>query len=148
MTAMPLVIQGGMGVGISSWLLARTVASLGPLGVVSGTALDVSLARRLQLGDPGGHIRRALAHFPVPEIAQRVWDRFFIAGGKQPEDPFAPTRMHTADSTRAQQELTIVANFVEVRLAREGHSGLSALIISRRSSCPFWRLCTERCWPA
>jgi hypothetical protein len=29
------------------------------------------LARRLQLGDPGGHLREALAHFPAPATAER-----------------------------------------------------------------------------
>ncbi|MGD8321328.1 MAG: hypothetical protein PVJ02_12765, partial [Gemmatimonadota bacterium] len=36
----PVIIQGGMGVGISGWRLARAVSSRGQLGVVSGTALD------------------------------------------------------------------------------------------------------------
>ncbi|MGZ4664992.1 MAG: hypothetical protein ACXV5Q_08115, partial [Frankiaceae bacterium] len=61
------------GAAISSWqLLARSVAHEGALGVVSGTALDVVYARRLQDGDPGGHVRWALAQFPVPRIAERV----------------------------------------------------------------------------
>lgn len=63
-TSLPRIIQGGMGVGVSSWQLARAVAEAGQLGVVSGTALDVVVARRLQDGDPGGHVQRALAQFP------------------------------------------------------------------------------------
>ena len=51
----------GMGVAVSAWQLARAVSLTGQLGVVSGTALDLVLARRLQIGDPGGHMRRALA---------------------------------------------------------------------------------------
>ena len=61
-----------MGVSVSTWALARVVSQAGQLGVVSGTALAVVLARRLQVGDPGGDMRRALAHFPFPEIAARV----------------------------------------------------------------------------
>jgi len=57
----PLIIQGGMGAGVSNWHLARSVSKLSQLGVVSGTALDVILARRLQQGDPDGDIRRALS---------------------------------------------------------------------------------------
>ena len=53
MAFLPVIIQGGMGAGVSSWRLARAVSSTGQLGVVSGTALDVILARRLQEGDPG-----------------------------------------------------------------------------------------------
>src|SRR5579864_2965675 len=54
----PVVIQGGMGAGVSNWRLAQAVSRLGQLGLVSGTALDQILARRLQDGDSGGHIRR------------------------------------------------------------------------------------------
>lgn len=77
---LPRLIQGGMGVGVSRWTLAREVALLGQLGVVSGTALDTMLIRRLGLGDPGGHMRRAMAAFPAPEIAQRVLARYFRPG--------------------------------------------------------------------
>lgn len=66
---LPVLIQGGMGVAVSDWRLARAVSEAGHLGIVSSTALDAVMARRLQLGDPGGHIRRALAAFPVPEAA-------------------------------------------------------------------------------
>lgn len=47
----PAVIQGGMGIAVSSWPLARAVAMAGQLGVVSGTALDSVIARRLQDGE-------------------------------------------------------------------------------------------------
>ena len=60
----PRVIQGGMGVGVSDWKLARSVSSMGALGVVSGTALDILMVRRLEQGDQCGHVRRALAAFP------------------------------------------------------------------------------------
>ncbi len=50
-TKFPSIIQGGMGVAISGWPLANAVARRGELGVVSGTILEVVMARRLQLGD-------------------------------------------------------------------------------------------------
>ena len=78
---LPRIIQGGMGFGISDWHLAREVSQLGQLGVVSGTALDVAVARRLQNGDPGGHVLRALEHFPFSNMANRILDRFFLPGG-------------------------------------------------------------------
>lgn len=123
-TSLPVVIQGGMGVAVSSWPLARAVALTGQLGVVSGTALDVVLARRLQDGDPGGHLRRALDHFPVPEIADRIRERYFRPEGRLPKQPYAPTPQFTVRQTRAAQELAIVGNFVEVWLAKDGHDGL------------------------
>ena len=73
-----------MGVQISSWQLASAVARAGQLGVVSGTALDLALARRLQDGDLDGHYRRALAHFPDQAIVDRVLARYFVPGGPRP----------------------------------------------------------------
>jgi nitronate monooxygenase len=120
----PRIIQGGMGVGISNWRLARAVAREGELGVVSGTALDQLLTRRLQDGDPGGHMRRGLDHFPVPAMAESIWSRYFVPGGKDPRAPYAELPKPTLDSPRELTELSVVANFVEVFLAREGHDGL------------------------
>lgn len=42
--AEPIIIQGGMGVAVSAWPLARAVAETGQLGVVSGTGIDVVVA--------------------------------------------------------------------------------------------------------
>ena len=85
----PTIIQGGMGAAVSAWQLAKAVARTGQLGVVSGTALDSIMVRRLQLGDIGGHIRRALAEFPLPGMAERIVDRFFVEGGKPSDKPFS-----------------------------------------------------------
>jgi nitronate monooxygenase len=118
----PKIIQGGMGAGVSNWRLAQAVSKLGHLGVVSGTALDQILARRLQDGDPGGHMRRALAHFPVREMADRIEREYFIPGGKQERTPYKLMPMHEKDGPREREELCVVANFVEVFLAREDHN--------------------------
>ena len=83
-TDLPIIIQGGMGAAVSDWRLANSVSRTGQLGVISGTALDIILARRLQMGDPGGHMRRALAAFPIPEMAKRVLDKYFVEGGTLP----------------------------------------------------------------
>jgi NAD(P)H-dependent flavin oxidoreductase YrpB (nitropropane dioxygenase family) len=117
----PQLIQGGMGVAVSSWPLARAVSRLGHLGVVSGTALDVVLARRLQLGDPGGEIRRAIAAFPDAAAAREVLERFFTPGGKPAGAPFASVAMFAARPSRRLQVLAAIAGFVEVFLAKEGH---------------------------
>ena len=111
-----------MGAGVSYWGLAQAVSKLGQLGVVSGTGLDQIMARRLQSGDPGGHVRRALSHFPFPKMAQRILDAHFIPGGKAPDAPFRTAIMHGLHGRREPLELCIAANFVEVFLAREGHS--------------------------
>lgn len=111
-----------MGAGVSNWRLAQAVSSLGHLGVVSGTALEQIFARRLQDGDPGGHMRRGLDHFPFPEMAERIWKTYFIPGGKPAGGPYKTLPMREKDGPRDLLELSIAANFVEVFLAREGHA--------------------------
>jgi nitronate monooxygenase len=120
--SLPKIIQGGMGVGVSHWRLAQAVSKLGQLGVVSGTALDIVLARRLQDGDPGGHVRRALSHFCFPKMAQRILDALFVPDGRKDDAPYKSVGMHAIRSPRGLEELCIVSNFVELFLAREGHS--------------------------
>ena len=121
---LPPVIQGGMGVAVSSWRLASAVARSGQLGVVSGVALDAVLARRLQDGDPDGDVRRALAAFPVPEVAARAITRYFRPGGRPPGTPYTPVPRLALRQKQPGQELAILGNFVEVWLAKEGHDGL------------------------
>jgi nitronate monooxygenase len=115
---LPTIIQGGMGAGVSGWSLARSVSKAGHLGVVSGTAMDVILARRLQLGDPGGHMRRALERFPIPNVAQRILDRYYIPGGKLEDKPFRAKPVPAEKPSRHLEELLVAGNFVEVFLAR------------------------------
>ncbi len=110
-----------MGVGVSNWRLANAVSKLGQLGVVSGTALDTLLVRRLADGDPGGHMRRGLDAFPFPEMANRIWDEYYIPGGKAEGAPYKLPPMHQRRDLRKVVELCIVSNFVEVFLARQGH---------------------------
>lgn len=119
----PQIIQGGMGVAVSSWRLANAVASSGQLGVVSGTALDQILARRLSNGDPGGHCRRALEAFPLPEMAAACLKRLFRPGGRDPGEPYPTLPMPGRVLKPAQAHLMVLGNFVEVFLAREGHEG-------------------------
>ncbi|MAF27046.1 MAG: 2-nitropropane dioxygenase [Gemmatimonadetes bacterium] len=121
--SLPTIIQGGMGVGVSGWRLARAVSKAGQLGVVSGTCLDLVMTRRLQVGDPGGHIRRALGHFPIPDVAQRILDRHFVPEGLQKKRPFGSKPMPAMRPGRHLAELLVTSNFVEIFLAREGHRG-------------------------
>jgi len=120
----PTIIQGGMGVAVSNYRLARAVSQAGQLGVVSGTMLDNVLARRLQDGDIDGMIRRAMSKFPIKELAARVLKEYFIEGGKKAGAPYKAVPMHSMKSSQPLIDLTILANFVEVYLAKEGHDGL------------------------
>jgi NAD(P)H-dependent flavin oxidoreductase YrpB (nitropropane dioxygenase family) len=122
-SVLPLVIQGGMGIAVSNWKLARAVAAMGQLGVVSGTALDTAFVRRLQDGDPCGAIRRALSHFPKPEVAAEILRRYFRPEGRAPGEPYAVLPMYRQAVAAFRERVTIAANFVEVWLAKEGHHG-------------------------
>ena len=126
--ALPPIIQGGMGVAVSDWRLAHAVAGTGQLGVVSGTALDAVVARRLQNGDPDGHVRRALAAFPYPEIAQQLLDTYFLPGGRQGK-PYRPIPKTTLEPNTKHEHLSVAANFAEVWLAKQsgGKVGINFL---------------------
>jgi nitronate monooxygenase len=132
----PTIIQGGMGVAVSGWPLARTVSRLGQMGVVSGTGLAVILARALQLGDPTGQLRHALQHFPIPAIASRVLNKYYVAGGKPATAPFIAPPMPTLRPGAALVELTVAANFVEVFLAKDGHGGMVGINFLEKIQLP------------
>ncbi len=120
----PLIIQGGMGAGVSNWSLAKAVSQMGQLGVVSGTALDSILIRRLQQGDPGDHIKRALNAFPKPEIAWPIYQKYYVQNGKPADKAFKLGPVFTLKPSKLLLQITVLANFVEVFLAKEGHSGI------------------------
>jgi NAD(P)H-dependent flavin oxidoreductase YrpB (nitropropane dioxygenase family) len=132
----PRIIQGGMGVAISDWRLARAVARTGELGVVSGTAIEVVCARRLQDGDPGGHVQRALGHFPVPRIAEQMVASYLVEGGRPADAPYRTVPMYSARPARILRELTVAAAFVEVFLAKEGHDGPVGINLLRKIEAP------------
>jgi NAD(P)H-dependent flavin oxidoreductase YrpB (nitropropane dioxygenase family) len=118
-----MVIQGGMGIAVSNWRLARAVSALGQLGIVSGTAVDSVFVRRLQDGDPCGAVRRALAHFPNREDAAEILRRYFKPNGRAPGEPYDLLPMYRQAVSSFRERVTIAANFVEVWLAKEGHHG-------------------------
>ncbi len=132
----PVIIQGGMGIAVSDWRLARAVSLLGDLGTVSGTGLATILARRLQAGDQTGEMRRALAHFPIPGVSERLIAEHYVPAGKAPGEPFSPTPMPNQQPSAALTELTIAANFVEVFLAKEGHDGLVGINLLEKVQLP------------
>lgn len=112
-----------MGVAVSDWRLARAVAECGQLGVVSGTGLDTVFVRRLQDGDLTGDMRRAMAAFPMPGVAADVLERYFRPEGRPSGGAYLMLPMYRLHATIAREALTMLAAFVEVTLAKEGHGG-------------------------
>lgn len=81
------------------------------------------MVRRLQDGDPDGSVRRALAAFPDQALVGPILERWFIEGGKSEDEPYRLKPLPTVSLNREAQALIIVANFMEVYLAKEGHDG-------------------------
>lgn len=133
---LPRIIQGGMGVSVSSWPLARAVSRRGQLGVVSGTGIDTVVTRRLQLGDPGGHLRAAFDAFPRPDVARRIWDRYYIEGGKAADTPFKSKPIPTIRMPTALVDLIVLSNFAEVFLAKANHAGLVGINLLEKVQLP------------
>ena len=117
----PEIIQGGMGVNISNWFLARLVSTLGQLGTVSGVALERILVAILQRGDQGGHVRRALNHFPFQDVVKEVLDNYFVEGGAT-NGRYKNAPMFTINPSRQLIALVVCANFAFVWLAKERHN--------------------------
>lgn len=135
-TALPQIIQGGMGIGVSDWQLARAVSARGFLGVVSGTAVETLLVRRLQDGDEGGHMRRAMLQFPLPEVAADTLRRYFLPAGRPAGTPYRMLPMYRQGASHARERITMLANFVEVWLAREGHDGIVGINLLTKVQLP------------
>jgi NAD(P)H-dependent flavin oxidoreductase YrpB (nitropropane dioxygenase family) len=118
-----------MGIAVSSWQLAKEVSIAGELGVISGTAIDSVVARRLQDGDLTGDIRRAMAAYPHQETITEIMDRFFIEGGREAGKPYLDVPKLSIKGNLFSNKLLAVASFVEVWLAKEGHNGLIGMNI-------------------
>lgn len=130
------IIQGGMGIGVSNWRLARAVSRHGQIGVVSGTALSTVLVRRLQDGDPDGSLRRALEQCPLCAEAEAILSRYWIPDGRAAGKPYRLPPLYSLDSQRELTALTIVANFIEVFLAKEGHNGVVGINLLEKLQLP------------
>ncbi|HAH05290.1 MAG TPA: 2-nitropropane dioxygenase [Elusimicrobia bacterium] len=116
------IIVGGMGADISSVELVGAVASH-PCGRMSGSLSAVALAdiyaRRLQLGDVGGEIRRAFDAFVkvVPTLTKdidRLYKTYYIQGGKSASALFRGLSMKGLEPPRDVQILTIAATFSHI----------------------------------
>jgi nitronate monooxygenase len=134
--ALPSIIQGGMGIGISNWRLARAVSLRNQLGVVSGTAIDTVFVRRLQDGDVGGDVRRAMEKFPIPQVAANALRRYFRPEGRASGTPYKVLPVHKQVVSKARQQITMLAAFVEVELAKEGHTGAVGMNLLTKIQLP------------
>jgi len=93
----------------------------GHLGVVSGTGVAMIMISRLMNGDIGGHVRRAMQHFPFQDAVRRVLDTYYVAKPESSKPHYKRPSMWNLKPSRTLNELTVIANFTEVFLAKEGH---------------------------
>ena len=118
----PKIIQGGMGVAVSNWSLARAVSLNGQMGVVSGTALDTVLIRRLQDGDKDGAMRRAIAAFPCGTMGEAVLRRWYRAKGRAARQAYALKPLPQVELGRREIELLMVCGPLCGDLLGEGRA--------------------------
>jgi hypothetical protein len=102
------------------------VSQLGQLGVVSGTAVDTVMIRRLQDGDEGGHVRRAMREFPIPELCEHIVRRYYIPADRRGNTPYKLLPMYRKSVTLMRQQITMMANFVECGLRKRATMESSA----------------------
>lgn len=136
----PVVIQGGMGAGVSLDALPRSIAIASArlekageslqkktLGVVSLTGLPSIFVYKLQKGDLD--FIDALDHFPDPEVRDRIKEKYVGTVDPANEAHFKlapkPENLIGADPAKRREaaELTIVASYCAVWLAKQGHDG-------------------------
>ena len=123
--SLPQVIQAGMGANISCPGLVMAAARRGCLGVLSGTALDAVLVGELGLGDPGGHNLRSVAKFQdLYGFGMDLVEPYYRCGGKAIDEKFLrPFLINRMPPPIERIKLMILANYVFVDRAKQGHSG-------------------------
>lgn len=134
--APPWLIQGGMGISISSWPLARAVARAGQLGVVSGTSLDSVFARRLQDSGVSDALRKVLERFPLQSVVRDVLAKYATTRHGAAKTLFRPVPMATHRQSEASQDLMVLAAYAEVAQAKEGHDGAVGINLLTKVQIP------------
>ncbi len=135
MTNVPWLIQGGMGIAISSWPLARAVSQAGQLGVVSGTAINSVFVRRLQDFGVDESLQAVLDRFPLQSVVKDVVAQF-ASKRRESSSPYRNIPMLTLRSSQRSDDLLVLATFVEVALAKEGHDGIVGINLLTKVQIP------------
>lgn len=131
----PLLIQGGMGIGVSNWVLARAVSLAGQLGVISGTCIDSLMIRRLQDGDIDASTREAMGEFPYPEVVEHVLKKFFLPNGRNGK-AYKLLSLPNINLKPRQAAIYALASFVEVHLAKREHDGVVGINLLTKIQLP------------
>ncbi|MGA7833883.1 MAG: nitronate monooxygenase [Acidimicrobiales bacterium] len=133
--AVPWLIQGGMGIAISGWPLARAVSSMGQLGVVSGTAIDNVFVRRLQDHGIDDELQQALDRFPAQRVVEDIV-RKYGSVRRRGAAPYRSLPALTRQSTGRSIDAVVLASFIEVTLAKMGHRGVVGINLLTKVQLP------------
>jgi nitronate monooxygenase len=133
--SLPWLIQGGMGIAISHWPLARRVAMSGQLGVVSGTGIETVFVRRLQDHGVDEGLQRVLDAFPLQSVVHDVLAKY-AKSKRVPGTPYRAVPMLTHRNVQSAHDLLVLASFVEVALAKSGHDGVIGINLLTKVQIP------------
>ncbi len=133
---LPWLIQGGMGIAISNWTLARAVSLAGQLGVVSGTGIETVFVRRLQDAGVDDRLQAVLDAFPLPTVVDDVLAKFNPSRRGGPDLPYRVAPMSTHRNVQSSQDLLVLASYVEVALAKAGHGGVVGINLLTKVQIP------------
>lgn len=133
---LPWLIQGGMGIAVSHWPLARAVAMAGQLGVVSGTAIESVFVRRLQDFGVDDGLRAVLEKFPNQSVVEAALTRYAKARRPGSKTPYRAVPMLTHRNVHATQDLLVLAAYAEVAQAKAGHDGLVGINLLTKVQIP------------
>lgn len=127
----PTLIQGGMGIGVSSHQLANTVSREGGLGVVSLTAVTVSFLRRLM--DKEEDYLNACEGFIDPEFVKEVTFKYY---GKKNNEAYQMIEMPSLNPSTFFLKAMVLSSYVEVSLAKKGHNGVIGINMLEKIQIP------------
>ena len=81
-------------------------------------------------------MRRAMRHFPVEGVAEAALERYFLPRGREPGVPYRLLPVYRQHVHETRQQVAMLAAFVEVWLAKEGHDGLVGMNLLTKIQMP------------
>ena len=140
-----------MGVAVSSWQLARTVGSRRRASASCPAPGSTSSSRAgCRTATPTATCAARSPRSRCPRSPHEVLDHYFVEGGRDPRrQPYIAIPRPSLTRDAARPAAHVVANFVEVWLAKEGHDGLGRRELPREDPDDRRRgRRTARCSPA
>jgi NAD(P)H-dependent flavin oxidoreductase YrpB (nitropropane dioxygenase family) len=74
--------------------------------------------------------------FPLPELSEHLLRRFYIPAGRRGNTPYRLLPLYRKSVTLPREQTTMMANFVEVWLAKEGHDGVVGINLLTKVQMP------------